>query len=60
MVAAKPEASAKPGQVYVTHPYVIAVLVPGDVDSGISKDLTPENSADKSVKTPELHFDPVK
>jgi len=54
-----PESPVTPG-VYVTHPYVIAVLVPGEVDRGISRGSIPDQGKDDMVKTPALRFDPLK
>jgi len=54
-----PESPVTPG-VYVTHPYVIAVFVPGEVDSGIARGSFPAQGKDDMVKTPALRFDPLK
>jgi len=53
------EQSITPG-VYVTHPWVIAVLVPGKIDSGIVRGSANQPGIDDIVQQPQLHLDPVK
>ena len=46
--------------VYVTHPYVIAVLVPGGMDPGLVQDSLPDRGTDDLAKSRPLQFEPVK
>jgi hypothetical protein len=54
-----PELPVTPG-VYVTHPYVIAVLMPGGVDPGMVRGSLHNLEMDEMAMKPELHLDPVK
>ncbi len=49
----------QPG-VYVTHPYVIAVLVPGQVDPGMNRFGSAADLPADTVVNPPLQFDPIK
>jgi len=53
------ETSLAPG-VYVTHPYVIAVLVPGAVDRGIFQGSANNLNMDEMAIKPQLRLDPIK
>ena len=54
-----PTQKITPG-VYVTHPCVIAVLVPGEVDPGIVRGSRNISEIDGIIQQPQLHLDPVK
>jgi len=53
------ETSMAPG-VYVTHPYVIAVLVPGAFDRGIFQGSANNFETDEMAIKPQLRLDPIK